>query len=97
MATEIKFSEVKTIIENYIGMPLATDMFWGSKEIFVPHKDKRTTHFRLFRNMARKSTRIKPHKKDNGNVLTNEDVKPAIWHLTTIHEMPLGSYKVIPG
>lgn len=97
MAKEITFSEVKKTIEEYIGMELGVDMFWGTAPIFVPHKDKRSTHFRMFTNLARKSTRLKPHKKDNGNVLRNEDVKPAIWHLTTIHKLPLGAYKVIPG
>ena len=97
MATEITFSHVKSLVENHIGMPVQTDMFWGLKEVFVPHKDNRSTHFRLFRNIQRTSTRAKPHKKDRGHLITNDDVRPIIWHLTTTGEMPLGSYKVIPG
>ena len=92
----ITYQQVQTLVEAKIGMPVNVDMFWGSHEVMVYPPKMEVVYFRLFRNLARASTKKKPHKRDNGHTLTMNDVHKIIWHFCKTKVLPLGSYKVVP-
>jgi hypothetical protein len=92
----ITFSEIKAIAELYCETELKTDLFWASHPVFVYFRENHKPNFRLFRNRARKSTRVKPHKKDNGNTLMMHDVIPMVQHFIAVGVLQNGSYKVVP-
>jgi hypothetical protein len=97
MADIITFSTLKQFVEQTVGNPLNTDMFWGTHEIVVYPLENRKAFFRVFDNLGRTSTRKKPHKKDNGHTLKMDMVHKIVHHYQTIKTFPQGKIRVIPG
>ena len=97
MADIITFSTLKQFVEQTVGNPLNTDMFWGTHEIVVYPLENRKAFFRVFDNLGRTSTRKKPHKKDNGHTLKMDMVHKIVHHYQTMQKFPQGKIRVIPG
>jgi hypothetical protein len=97
MADIITYSTLKQFVEKTVGRPLNTDMFWGTHEVVVYPLENRKAFFRVFHNLGRVSTRRKPHKKDNGNMLRMDMVHNIVHHYQTTQIFPQGKIRVIPG
>ena len=92
----ITYCDLKKFAEREVGIPLNNDMFWGTEPITVYPPTRERVYFRLFTNLKRKSFKGKYHKKDNGNCLTMDMVKPLVHHFQKVKVFPLGAVRVIP-
>jgi hypothetical protein len=97
MTEIITYSTLKKFVEKTVGKPLNTDIFWGSHEIVVYPQSIRRVHFKLLNNLGRTSTRRKPHKKDNGNMLKMDMVRKLVLHFQETKVFPTKKTRVIPG
>jgi len=92
----LTYAKVKELVDNYTGIITNTDLFWGMYPITIYPPKMEKTYFRLFENIARKSTRVKPHKKDRGHLLISSDLTKIIHHFQKMKVIPLGKVEIVP-
>ena len=95
MKHTITFDTLRGMVERDLGFPVNVCILWGKQNVTTKSGYYEKANFRKLRWIGKRSTKLRPSPRDNGNFLSVNDIPKLIQHYVKLKEIPFGEYEVI--